>query len=301
MSSPFNLLFLVFVFTFMIALAKPTPIRDAPSFSRPLSSPVDSKEITSTNFETNERFIIPFKRIIDDGSDEVIVDGAIKFESTSGIIIDLKIENDNLIINSLPLKLGTTSVQVIEAKVVPADISNEEIDNYLDNYDEALITVKISSSIDSVQTMGNLVINRITTSITAMEVDGVHVVQVKVMERILEIESSPSSNKHQLTKQHRHRSPCKNIFAQLKTRLHHWWHCSSRYTKILLTSSLLTFIFAIFMIIARSVSNQKYFTPNVYQPISNYFHNDKKNTESFERVIFISDEEKRVLMEEYHQ
>jgi len=55
------------------------------------------------------------------------------------------------------------------------------------------------------------------------------------------------------------------------------------------------------MIIARSVSNQKYFTPNVYQPISNYFHNDKKNTESFERVIFISDEEKRVLMEEYHQ
>jgi len=290
----------------MTALVKPTPIKDIPSLTRPLSSSVDSKEITSTTFETNERFVVPFKRIIDEESDEAIVDGAIKFESTSGIIIDLKIENNELILNNLPLKLGTTSVQVIGAKVVPADIGNDEIDSYLDNYDDALVTVKISSSMDSVQTMGNLVINRIVTSITAMEVDGVQVVQVKVIEKILEIESPPSnefSNSHQLIKQrrHRHRSPCKKSrFAQLKGRLHHWWRCSSKSTKILLTSFLLTFIFAIFIITAHSISNQKYFTANAYQhPISNYFYNDKKDTKSFERVIFIADEEKRVLMEEY--
>nr|CAG8537708.1 7345_t:CDS:2 [Entrophospora candida]CAG8590829.1 3668_t:CDS:2 [Entrophospora candida] len=259
MSSSFNLLFLVFVFTFMIALAKPTPIKDVPSFTG--SSSVDSKEEISTTFETNERFIIPFKR--------------------------------------------TTSVQVVEAKVVPVDINDNEIDDYLDNYDEALVTVKIDSSIDSVQAIDNLVINRIMTSITAMEVDGVHVVQIKVIEKILEIEPTPSnesSNNHQLIKQYRHRyrSPCKSRFAQLKGRLHHWWRCSSRYTRILLTSFLLTFIFSIFFIISHSISKQKYLTANAYKhPIPNYFHDDKENTKSFERVIFIADEEKKALMEEY--
>ncbi|CAJ0630830.1 12137_t:CDS:2 [Entrophospora sp. SA101] len=239
-------------------LAKPTPIKDVPSFTR--SSSVDSKEETSTTFETNERFIIPFKRVID---------------------------------------------EVVEAKVVPVDINDNEIDDYLDNYDEALVTVKIDSSMDSVQAIDNLVINRITTSITAMEVDGVHVVQVKVIEKILEIESTPSnesSNNHQLIKQYRHRyrSPCKSRFAQLKGRLHHWWRCSSKYTRILLTSFLLTFIFSIFFIISHSISKQKYLKANAYKhPIPNYFHDDKKNTKSFERVIFIADEEKKALMEEY--
>ncbi|CAH1762001.1 2708_t:CDS:2 [Entrophospora sp. SA101] len=303
MSSSFNLLFLVFVFTFMIALAKPTPIKDVPSFTR--SSSVDSKEETSTTFETNERFIIPFKRVIDEVSGEEIDDDAMRFESTSAIIINLKIENNGLIINGLPIKLGTTSVQVVEAKVVPVDINDNEIDDYLDNYDEALVTVKIDSSMDSVQAIDNLVINRITTSITAMEVDGVHVVQVKVIEKILEIESTPSnesSNNHQLIKQYRHRyrSPCKSRFAQLKGRLHHWWRCSSKYTRILLTSFLLTFIFSIFFIISHSISKQKYLKANAYKhPIPNYFHDDKKNTKSFERVIFIADEEKKALMEEY--
>lgn len=303
MSSSFNLLFLVYVFTFMIALAKPTPIKDVTSFTR--SSSVDSKEKFSTTFETNERFIIPFKRMIEEVSGEEIDDDAMRFESTSGIIINLKIENNELIINGLPIKLGTTSVQVVEAKVVPADINDNEIDDYLDNYDEALVTVKISSSINSVQAIDNLVINRIMASITAMEVDGVHVVQVKVIEKILEIEPTPSnesSNNHQLIKQyrHRHRSPCKSRFAQLKGRLHHWWRCSSKYTRILLTSFLLTFIFSIFFIIAHLISKQKYFTANAYNhPIPDYFHDDKKNTTSFERVIFISDEEKKALMEEY--
>ncbi|CAH1767233.1 6464_t:CDS:2 [Entrophospora sp. SA101] len=203
-------LFLMFAFTFMIALAKSVPVKDSPSFILPS---VDSKEIISTIFNTNKRLIVPVKISYDDVN-----------ISTSVVVVNLKVENNKLIINDdVSLKLGKTSVQVIEAKVIPTDISKDEIDDYFDNYDIALITVEINSSVCSIpKKIDNLIINRVIISITIMEIDGVEVVQAKVIEKILEIKQirkyiSPSSdefsNYYQIVKHHHHRSPCKNIIA----------------------------------------------------------------------------------------
>ncbi|CAJ0823959.1 273_t:CDS:2 [Entrophospora sp. SA101] len=193
-----------------MTLAKSVPVKDSPSFILPS---VDSKEIISTIFNTNKRLIVPVKISYDDVN-----------ISTSVVVVNLKVENNKLIINDdVSLKLGKTSVQVIEAKVIPTDISKDEIDDYFDNYDIALITVEINSSVCSIpKKIDNLIINRVIISITIMEIDGVEVVQAKVIEKILEIKQirkyiSPSSdefsNYYQIVKHHHHRSPCKNIIA----------------------------------------------------------------------------------------
>jgi len=283
----FNLLFLVLIFLF-IALTKSTPIKD-------ITSSVNSKEISLQNLHIDEVFVIPFEPV--EALNNEVSDYDILAQSTFAIIINLKIENDILNINGLPLSLGSTSVQVIEAKVVPVNISKEEIEYYNDNNDIALITVKISSMIDSTLVDDeNLVINNVKISTTVMEVDGIPIVKVEAIEKILEIEeiSEPSSSFH-----HHLHKPCKNFFAQLKSRAFHLWSCS-RYTKMILTSLLFTSILSTFLIIYYLISIHFSTTTDSYQPIPNSFNNDDKNgNESFEKVIFITDEEKRALMEEY--
>jgi hypothetical protein len=199
------------------------------------------------------------------------------FKNNSDIVIDLKVKDNKLIINNAPLKLGTTSFQLIEAKVIPTDLSIEEIDGFFDAYD---ITVKISSSIESFPTnIDGLVINRLIISITVVDVGGLQVIQIKRIEKILLIEEDYSSASFNENK--------------LKTYVRFWWRYSSIFAKIL----WLAIIFTTFIIAASTY--QKYFftTTNYYQLIPNDFYNDKENNKSFEKDIYIIDE-KRTLVGE---
>jgi len=289
----------------MMALTQSIPTGD-------ISPSVDSKEMISPDFNAEENFIIPFKPV-NDLTDDETVNYDIMSQSTSAIVVNLKIENDGFIVNGLPLELETTSVQVIEAKVIPANLRKEEVDNYNDNHDIALVTVKISSSVNSIPAnVKGLTINRIMISITAMEVDGEEIVQVEAIEKILEIEQvtefpssflfDESDDYHYQRHHHRHHHhSCKNRFSRLKAHARHWWRCSSKSTRIVLTSLLLTLTFGVFFAIYHSISTfyQKYFsTTDSYHRIPNNFYNDENLL--VEKVIFINDEEKRALMEEYN-
>nr|CAG8436551.1 3712_t:CDS:2 [Entrophospora candida] len=146
--------------------ANPTSIENIPS-SLPL-----------TNFRMKERFIVPFN----------YVDRTLK--NNSAIAINLKVKDNKLIVNNASMKLGITSFQLIKAKVIPADLSIEEIDGSFDNYD---ITVRISSSIESFQAnINGLAINRIIISMTVAEVGGLEVIHVERIEKILLLEEDYS-------------------------------------------------------------------------------------------------------------
>jgi len=247
-SKSFNLLFLVFVFTFAIASANPTSIENISS-----SSPL-------TNFHANEILIVPFNYV------------DITLKNNSAIAINLKVKDNKLIVNNASTKLGITSFQLIKAKVIPADLSIEEIDGSYDNYD---IAVRISSSIDSFQTnINGLVINRIIISMTVAEVGGLEVIHVERIEKILLLEEDHSSTSFNGNK--------------LKSYILHWWRCSSIFTRTLrLAIIFITFTTFIASFIIAASTYQKYFytTTDYYQLIPNDFYDYKRNNKSFEKVI----------------
>ncbi|CAJ0634233.1 3865_t:CDS:2 [Entrophospora sp. SA101] len=230
--------------------ANPTSIENIPS-SLPL-----------TNFHTNERFIVPFNYV------------DITLKNNSAIAINLKVKDNKLIVNNASMKLGITSFHLIKAKVIPADLSIEEIDGSFDNYD---IAVRISSSIESFQTnINGLEINRIIISMTVVEVGGLEVIHVERIEKILLLEedySFASFNRN-----------------QLKSYIRHWWRCSSIFTRTLwLAIAFITFatFIASFIIVASTYRKYFFTTTGYYQLIPNDFYDYKRNNKSFEKVIYM--------------
>ena len=91
----------------------------------------------------------------------------------------------------------------------------------------------------------------------------------------------------------------KCAFRSFIGRINHWWRCSSRFTHVVVSSFLLTILFGVFFMAVPAVVQAlivlvRHHSPSPYSAVAL----DEDNEAAVEQVIFIADEEKRLLMEQ---
>jgi len=267
--------------------------------------------ISETKTPNSEHFAVAVQRVDDLVNDN----GELLAERIDAVIVNFDLKDDQLLVNNVPVELGISSFQVIEAQIVPANIKIEQLKEYADNFDIGLVTVQVSTVAESVPTTEEgVTLRRISIALRIIEIDGVGVVQPhdaveKVLEfKVLELsdgdkdvtvpfypaEDLSSHNKEEKQlEEHK-----KSSVHPLTSRIRHWWRCSSRFTRIILASLFLTTLFGVFfmaipaavqalVVLARRQSSSHY---------SAVSFNDDETV--IEQVIFIADEEKRALMEQ---
>lgn len=307
MASKFSLVFVLLSLICLSALSFATPIKD-------ISSTTVAVSETKTS-STSEHFAVAVQRVDDLVSDN----GEFLAERIDAVIIDFDLKDDQLLVNNVPVELGISSIQIIEAQIVPANISNEQLKEYVDNFDIGLVTVQVSSIAESIPTeVDDVTLRRISITIYIIEIDGISVTQSqgaieKVMEfKVLEItegdkdvvvplytgEDNKEEDQHNEDKTNGH-SKIRCAFRSFIARIHHWWRCSSRFTQIVVSSFLLTVLFGIFFMAVPAVVQTlivlvRHHSPTPYSAIAL----DDDNETVVEQVIFITDEEKRMLMEQ---
>jgi len=279
------------------------------SFATPIKDVASTQlSISQTRTSTSERFAVSVKRV-----DDLVGDnGELLVERIEAVIINFDLKDDQLLVNNVPVKLNANTVQVIEAQVVPADIKAEQLEQYADNFDIGLVTVQVLPIVESLQTEEEGVsVRRISITIRVMEIDGISVIHAKdAVEKVIEFkvleiadgdqdvlvplypDEDLSSQVSNLKSGHK---KVKCFFRSLAARLRHWWRCSSRFTRIIISSLLLTAMFGVFfMAIPAAVQALivlvRHHTSSPYSAIAN-------DEFVVEQVIFIADEEKRALME----
>jgi len=313
MASKFSFAFALFVLICLSAFSLAIPIKDVSK---------TTVAVSETKTSTSEHFAVAVKRVDDlvGDNDELLA------ERIDVVIIDFDIKDDQLLVNNVPVELGISSVQVIEAQIVPANINTEQLKEYADNFDIGLVTVQVSSVAESIPTEEEgVTLRHISIIIHIVEIDGVDVIQSqgaveKVLEfKVLEIadgdkdvivpfypaEDLSSHDKvHNKGEKHHNVDKTKGInkikctFRAIVTRIRHWWRCSSRFTRIVLASFFLTVLFGVFFMaipaaIQASVVLVRRHSSSPYSAIA---LNDDENV--VEKVIFIADEEKRALIEQ---
>ncbi|CAG8839245.1 17113_t:CDS:1, partial [Racocetra persica] len=195
---------------------------------------------------------------------------------------------------------------VLQAEIVPANITQEQLKEYENSFDIGMVTVEVNTIASSYPTDNpNISLRRIIIAIRIIEIDGVTVVQNDVIEKILEAKfinsataAADSQTSDSITGSPTMDTPCNlsTIFAKIR----HWWCCSSKITRVAVISLFLTSLFGVlFMIIP--VSMQTLVKKNLglrqpYQAVSDHHDDDDAKVE---QVIFIADEEKRMLMEKH--
>ncbi|CAG8468611.1 15983_t:CDS:2 [Racocetra fulgida] len=222
-----------------------------------------------------ERFVVVVQRIddlVDDG-------GEILAEKISAVVINFDLKDEALMVNNVPVPLNVTSVQVLQAEIVPANITQEQLKEYESSFDIGMVTVEVNTIANSYPTDNpNISLRRIIIAIRIIEIDGVTVVQNDVIEKILEAKfinsagsAADSQTSDSITGSPTMDTPCNlsTIFAKIR----HWWCCASKITR---------------------VANLGLRQP--YQAVSDHHDDDDAKVE---QVIFIADEEKRMLMEKH--
>jgi hypothetical protein len=237
-------------------------------------------------------------------------------ERIDAVIIDFDLKDDQLLVNNVPVELGVSSVQVIEAQIIPADINTEQLKEYADNFDIGLVTVQVSSVAESVPTMEEgVTLRRISITLRIVEIDGVNVVQPqdaveKVLEfKVFEISDGdkdvtvpfyPAEDLSLPNQIHNEGEKQLDSFRPFTSRVRHWWRCSSRFTRIVLASFSLTILFGVFFMAIPAAVQALIMLARRQSSSSRYsavtFDDDDETIT--EQVIFIADEEKRALMEQ---
>lgn len=307
MASKFSLVFVLFSLICLSALSFASPIKD-------ISSTIVAVSETKTS-STSEHFAVSVQRVDDLVNDN----GEFIAERIDAVIIDFDLKDDQLLVNNVPVELGISSIQVIEAQIVPANINNEQLKEYSDNFDIGLVTVQVSSVAELIPTEENgVALRRITITIHIIEIDGVSVTQSQgAVEKVLEFkvfeiaegdkdidvpfyvgEDNKEEDRHKEDKTNGY-NKIKCAFRSFAARIHHWWRCSSRFTHVVVSSFLLTVLFGIcFMavpaVVQAFITLVGHHSPSPYSAIAL----DDDNEAVVEQVIFIADEEKRMLMEQ---
>jgi len=175
------------------------------------------------------------------------------------------------------------------------------LEEYADNFDIGLVTVQVSSVIESVPNDDSL--RHVKITIRVMEIDGVNVIQHQnVIEKVVEFKGLdlvdgdkdvhvPLYPSEELSnKKHDHKS------SPLSSRVHHWWRCSSRFTRVVFASLFLTALFGIVFIAVPAIVQS--LVELVRPSPSSRYSAVTLDENVFEQVIYITDEEKRALMEQ---
>lgn len=300
MASKFSFVFVLLVVLCLSVVSFASPIKDVSS---------TMMAISETKTSNSEHFAVAVQRIDDLVNDN----GELLAERIDAVIVNFDLKDDQLLVNNVPVELGVSSFQVIEAQVVPTNIKIEQLEEYADNFDIGLVTVQVSTVAESVPTtQEGVTLRRISITLRIIEIDGISVIQPQdAVEKVLEFKvielldgdkdvtvpfypaEDLSSNNKQL-EEHK-----KSSFQPLNSRIRHWWRCSSRFTRIILASLFLTILFGVFfMAIPASVQGlimlaRRQSSSSRYSAVS--FDDDETVVE---QVIFIADEEKRALMEQ---
>ncbi|CAG8576415.1 2095_t:CDS:2 [Dentiscutata erythropus] len=286
--------FLVHVFfvALLLVLSQAGPIKDESSTSVSIAEKQTSP--------TSERFIVAVQRI-----DDLVGDGGeLLAERISAVVIKFDLNDEGLRMNDIAVPMNVTSVQVLQAEIVPANITQEQLQQYENSFDIGMVTVEVNTIAKSYPTEDpGFILRQIVIAVRIIEIDGVTVVQNDVVERIIEakivntaapVADEASDVNGAMTGSS---TPCNlnTIFARIR----HWWCCSSKITRVAIISLFLTSIFGIlFMVIPasmQSVVKKNLGLRQPYQAISE--QNDDDEDAKVEQVIFIADEEKRMLME----
>ncbi|RIB08831.1 hypothetical protein C2G38_2044826 [Gigaspora rosea] len=293
----FTYLVHVFFVALLLVLSQAGPIKDESSTT------VAIGEIQTS--PTSERFVVVVQRIddlVDDG-------GELLAERISAVVINFDLQDESLKMNNVPVPMNVTSVQVLQAEIVPANITQDQLKEYENSFDIGMVTVEVNTVASSYPTDDPKVsLRRIVIAIRIIEIDGITVVQKDVIEKILEakitsdgITPIAADDSDAIAGSSNSDTPCdlSTVFARVR----HWWCCSSKITRVAIISLILTSLFGIlFMVIPasmQSVVKKNLGLRQPYQAVSE--HHDDEEDAKVEQVIFIADEEKRMLMEKHEK
>lgn len=285
------LLLLACLFVFVQA----TPIEDIAETTIDISETLTSP--------TTESFSVDVTRIDDLVSD----DGELLAERIESVIIDFELNDNELLVNNVPVELGITTVTIIEAKIIP--VGNDELSEELEqSFDIGLVTIEVASTAESFPTDDpTYSLRRITILTRIVEIDGMDVLQTDAVEKILEAKTlnildddsegfDMALDSYDNDGIHNH-SPC-----SLKTfagRVRHWWRCSSRFTRVIVASIFLTSVFGLVFIALPTAAHALIVAGRrrqaAYRQIALV---EEEETIKSEQVIYIADEEKRALMDQ---
>jgi len=269
---------------------------------------VPLKDISTTTMDieselspSSEHFVVAVSRV-DDLFDD---DDSLLGERVIAVMMHFDIQDDKLLINSIPVELNTTSLEIIQAEIATGNKKIEEIEK---SFDIGLLTVEISTILEPVPTTAsNIDVQRITISVRIIEVDGTDVIQMEAIEKIMEVKIHSVLDDDdegteilsveegvaaisrigtiESSESNRQRVACP--FKTKASRIRQWWRSTPRFTRIVLTSMGLTAVFGIIFIgIPTAV---KYFRcKSRYEIISSDSYD-----EEITQVIYIADEEKQ--------
>jgi hypothetical protein len=303
MASKISFVFVLFAFLCLSVVSFASPIKDVSS---------TTMAVSETKTSNSEHFVVGVQRVDDLLNDN----GELLAERIDAVIINFDLKDEQLLVNNVPVELGISSIQVVEAQVIPANIKIEQLEEYADNFDIGLVTVQVSSTAESVPTTEEgVTLRRISITLRIVEIDGISVIQPqdaveKVLEfKVFEISDGdkdvtvpfyPAEDLSSHDQIHNEGEKQLDSFRPFTSRVRHWWRCSSRFTRIVLTSLFLTILFGVFFMAIPAAVQALIMLARRQSSSSRYsavtFDNDDETV--IEQVIFIADEEKRALMEQ---
>ncbi|CAG8456742.1 1977_t:CDS:2 [Acaulospora morrowiae] len=283
--STFLSITLVFFIACLLSLSQAIPITDVSS-----TSVLKMKD-------TAGRLVVSVKRVDDLVDDE----GTWLAERISAVIFNFELMDDNLLLDSMPVRFGVKNIQVLKARVVPVGTRQEDVNKYEENFEIGLVKVEVNANVKQMSPLPKIVI-----SIKVIEIDGVIISSSNTVENTWEFELSNEDRNSKIStiqpaddnvSSYR---PCSSL-GSIPRRLHRWWRCSSKYTRIFISSLFVTIMFGLLhsLISVTTKAVIQYVSP------SNKFHKYRKvlQEESGDykykgkygevaQVIFVADEYK---------
>jgi hypothetical protein len=279
-------------------------------------------DITETELSsTKESFLVDVTRTDFLVSD----DGDILAERLECVMIEFELDDDQLLINNVPVGLDITDITIIEAKIMQAPpnetLTDEEVQELDADFDIGLVTVEVTTSAESYPSEDpSYSLRLIKIAIRIIEIDGVDIVETEAIEKIFELKSlnddsgdltlgsndtpadadimatSTGTETDENVDPH---APC--TLSTLLGRLRHWWKCSSRFTRVIITSIVLTSIFGLAFIALPTAAHALIIAARrrrgIYQQVA-INEEEERSSPKNDQVIYIVDEEKRSLMTE---
>ncbi|CAG8701090.1 3538_t:CDS:2 [Acaulospora morrowiae] len=189
-------------------------------------------------WDTAGRLVVSVKRVDDLVDDE----GTLLAERISAVIFNFELMDDHLLLDSIPVKLGVKNIQVIKARVVPAGIRQEDINKYDENFDIGLVKVEVNADVNRMS-----LLHKIVVIIKVIEIDGVRISSANMVENTWEFELSNEDHNSKIStiQSADDDRPCSSSLGSISRRLHRWWRCSSKYTRIFISSLFVTIMFAV--------------------------------------------------------
>lgn len=284
---------LVLLFACLVALSWANPLTDV------ARTTIDVSE-TQTSPST-ERFAVRVRRvdsIIDD-------DGDLVAAKAMAVIINFDVRDDQIVVNNVPVRLGVSSVEIIEAEIMASDLNETEAEAIAHTFNVTLATVEVSSTAEAFATSDpSVTLRRVTIRIRVIEVDGEEVVQTDAVERILELRVATPAI-HDLADpqrsgnvadsgmhHHHHDHKSHGCFKTLRRRIRHWWNCSSRFVRVTIVSSGFAVLFGLCFIAIPALYRR--LRPSPYERVS---FEEAPQLQKVDQIIYIADDEKRALMQ----